>query len=387
MAEGAARPRALSIVGTRPEAIKMLPVVQALNQIEEVEHRVALTGQHEMAGGLLAAFGVETHYDLEIMTPGQTPGDVGRRCLDRVGRVMADFAPQVAIVQGDTATVLFAGLAAFFERVRLAHVEAGLRSRRRWSPFPEEMLRRMTDVLADCCFAPTLEAAENLAREGVAEERVYVTGNTVVDALRAMRARPAPLQDPRVAELLERRNRGGRLALLTAHRRESFGPPLESVFHAIAELARRRPDMNVLFPVHPNPNVAEPAQRILGACPGVHLTDPLAYGDLVQALDRADLAITDSGGIQEEACALGVHALVLRDVTERPEGVRAGIATLVGTDRDEILIEAGRQLARGRADPLPTNPYGDGRAGERIADVIAAALLGRPRRTSDWIGL
>jgi len=386
MADAASRPRALSVIGTRPEAIKMLPVVQALNQSGGVEHRVALTGQHEMAGGVLDAFGLERHYDLDIMTPGQAPGDVGRRCLDRVGRVMADFAPHVAIVQGDTATVFFAGLAAFFERVRLAHVEAGLRSGRKWSPFPEEMLRRMTDDLSDFCFAPTPEAAENLAREGVAKERVFVTGNTVVDALQTMRARPAPLQNPRVAELLERRSDGGRLALLTAHRRESFGPRLEAVFRAVAELARRRPDMNVLYPVHPNPNVAEPARRILGACPGVHLTGPLAYGDLVQALDRADLALTDSGGIQEEACVLGVHALVLREATERPEGVRAGAATLVGTDPDSILAEAERQLARGRADPSPANPYGDGRAGERIADVLVASLLAAPRRTTDWAG-
>lgn len=387
MTRSASRPRVLSVVGTRPEAIKMMPVVQALNRREGLEHRVALTGQHEMAGGILDAFGLERHYDLDVMTPGQALGDVGRRCLDRVGGVMADFAPHVAIVQGDTATVFFAGLAAFFERVRLAHVEAGLRSRRKWSPFPEEMLRRMTDDLSDFCFAPTAEAAENLAREGVAEERVFVTGNTVVDALQAMRARPRPVRNPRVAELLERMGAGRRLVLLTAHRRESFGPRLESVFRAVAELARRRTDTDVLYPVHPNPNVARPARRILAACPGVHLTEPLAYGDLVQALDRADLVVTDSGGIQEEACALGVHALVLRDVTERPEGVRAGVATLVGTDPDAILAEAGRQLARGRAaGSLPANPYGDGRAGERIADVLAAALLETPRRTSDWTG-
>ncbi len=379
-------PRVLSVIGTRPEAIKMLPVVRALEERGGTEHRVALTGQHQMAAGILEAFGVERHYDLDIMTPGQALRDVGPRCLDRVGRVVAEFAPDVAIVQGDTATVFFAGVAAFFERARLAHVEAGLRSGRKWSPFPEEMLRRMTDAVSDFCFAPTAEAAENLGREGVSSERVFVTGNTVVDAMQAMRAHPAPVRDRQVAWLLARAEAGGRLVLLTAHRRESFGQPLESVFEAAAELALRHEDVAVLYPVHPNPNVLKPARRILSDRPRVHLTGPLAYGDLLRALGLADLVLTDSGGIQEEACAFGVHVLVLREVTERPEGVRAGVATLVGTDKDAILAEAGRRLAQERPRHTAANPYGDGRAGKRIADVLLSSLLGTPRRTQDWEG-
>lgn len=364
----------------------MLPVVQALEERGGAEHRVALTGQHEMAAGILDSFGVERHYDLEIMTPGQGLRDMGTRCLDRLGRVMAEFAPDVAIVQGDTATVFFAGVAAFFERARLAHVEAGLRSGRKWSPFPEEMLRRMTDAVSDFCFAPTSEAAGNLASEGVESERVFVTGNTVVDAVQAMRAQSGPVQDPALARLLARAREGRRLVLLTAHRRESFGRPLERVFEAVAELARRHEELDILYPVHPNPNVLGPARRALDGHPGVHLTAPLAYGDLLRALEAAALVLTDSGGIQEEACAFGVHVLVLREVTERPEGVRAGAATLVGTGREAILAAAGRLLAQTPTRNETANPYGDGRAGERIADVILSALLGTPRRTQDWTG-
>lgn len=379
-----ALPKILSVIGTRPEAIKMLPVVRALESRGGVEHRVALTGQHEMAAGILNAFAIGAHYDLEIMTPGQSLHEVGRRCLDGLGGVLADFSPDVAIVQGDTATVFFASVAAFFERVRLAHVEAGLRSHEKWAPFPEEMLRRMIDAVSDFCFAPTAEAAANLACEGVPGERVFVAGNTVVDALHAMRARPAQVQNRKVAELVKRAGRGTRLVLLTAHRRESFGQPMNALFGAVADLARRHADVAVLYPVHPNPQVREPAKRILGNCPRVHLTEPLAYGDLVRALGCADLVLTDSGGIQEEACAFGVHALVLRDVTERPEGVRAGAATLVGTDPHRIVAEADRRLAKRPARRGGANPYGDGRAGERIADVLLADLLGSPRTTTDW---
>ncbi len=381
-----ALPKILSVIGTRPEAIKMLPVVRSLEARGGVEHRVAVTGQHQMAADILEAFGIRRRYDLEIMTPGQSLHEVGRRCLDGLGGVLAEFSPDVAIVQGDTATVFFAGVSAFFERIRLAHVEAGLRSHEKWAPFPEEMLRRMTDAISDFCFAPTAEAAANLAREGIGEERVFVTGNTVVDALQAMRARPAPVQNRQLAEIVERAGRGTRLALLTAHRRESFGPPMEAVFGAVADLARRHADVAVLYPVHPNPLVREPAWRILGDCPRVHLTEPLAYGDLVRALGCADLVLTDSGGIQEEACAFGVHTLVLREVTERPEGLRAGAATLVGTDPDRIAAEADRRLAEDSPRSGLANPYGDGRAGERIADVLLADLLGLPRATTDWAG-
>ena len=360
----------------------MAPVVGALADRGGCVHRLALTGQHtDMVEQVLDVFGLEADYDLNLMKPGQTLYDVGHACMHGLREVAEDFVPDVTIVQGDTATVFFAGVVAFFQQGRLAHVEAGLRSRRKWSPFPEEMLRRMTDTLSDFCFAPTREAADNLAAEGIPEGRIFVTGNTVVDALRRMRARPAPLSNPCAAELVESRRR---LVLLTAHRRESFGTPLECAFGAVAALAERFEDIEILYPVHPNPRVLEPARRILGGRPRVHLTDPLGYSDLVTVLGRASLVLTDSGGIQEEAPAFGVHTLVLREVTERPEGVRAGAATLVGTDAELILNEATAHL-NGDRDACPAgNPYGDGRAGARIADILLAELTGTPRRLEDW---
>ena len=381
-ADGRRPPRVLSVVGTRPEAIKMAPVVSALERRGGCEHRLALTGQHvEMVDQALAAFDLAPSYDLKLMKPGQTLHDVGHACLDGLREIADEYSPDLTLVQGDTATVFFAALVTFFRRGKLGHVEAGLRSHSKWSPFPEEMLRRMTDVVSDYCFAPTRDAAANLAREGVPGERVFVTGNTVVDALERMRARPRPAKDPGLAELAAS---GRRLVLFTAHRRESFGEPIERVFEAVAALANRFEDTAVLYPVHPNPRVLEPARRILGGSPRVRLTSPLDYDDLITALDRASLVLTDSGGIQEEAPTFGVHTLVLRDVTERPEGVRAGVATLVGTDPELIVSEAGAHLSGARPAPSAGNPYGDGRAGERIADVVLAKLLGEPRRLADW---
>ncbi len=370
------------MIGTRPEAIKMAPVILGLADRGGSDHRLALTGQHtDMVDRVLAAFAIEPDYDLDLMTPGQSLYDIGHACMDGLREVAEDFSPDVTIVQGDTATVFFAGVVTFFQRGRLAHVEAGLRSRQKWSPFPEEMLRRMTDTVSDFCFAPTPAAAANLAGEGIPPRRIFVTGNTVVDALLQMQARPMAVRNPHVARLLSSRRR---LVLLTAHRRESFGAPLDGVFGAVARLAARFGDTDILYPVHPNPKVLEPARRILGEAPGIHLVDPLDYGDLVAVLGRADLVLTDSGGIQEEAPAFGVHTLVLREVTERPEAVQAGAATLVGTDPARILDEATDHLSGGRGGHPPRNPYGDGRAGERIADILLAELTGAPRETEDW---
>lgn len=370
----------------------MAPVIRAIEARGLVEHRVALTGQHaDMVDPVLSFFDVRPHYDLQLMTPGQTLHDVGRRCLEALPGVFADFRPDATVVQGDTATAFFAAVATFFEGGKVAHVEAGLRSRDKWAPFPEEMLRCMTDCVADYCFAPTSRAAEHLKQEGVPPERVFVTGNTVVDALQATSAAPQPVEDPVVARVLgvvgERASpRQSRLVLLTAHRRESFGAPLEGVFGAVRELASRFDDVQVLYPVHPNPRVREPAQRELGNAPRVHLVAPLSYGDLLAVLRRASLVLTDSGGIQEEAPTFGVHALVLREVTERPEGVEAGCATLVGTDPDRIVAEAVKRLeGEGQGGDMP-NPYGDGRAGERIADVLLADLTNAPRETEEWTG-
>ena len=362
----------------------MAPVVRALEQRgDEVEVTVALTGQHtEMVDQVLEVFGYRPQFDLEIMKPGQTFYDVADGCLKGLRDVLQEVRPSALLVQGDTATVFFGALAAFFEKVRVGHVEAGLRSHDKWAPYPEEIFRRLTDVATDFYFAPTKGAENNLLAEDVSPDLVSVTGNTVVDALEQVASSQVEVSNPEVRSLLEG---GRRLVLLTAHRRESFGEPIREVFQAVRALADDRPDIEVLYPVHPNPQVLEPAKELLAEHPRIHLADPLGYVDMVRVLERADLVLTDSGGIQEEAPTFGVPVLVLREVTERPEGVRAGVATLVGTDGARLRAEATRLLNRaGRAQAV--NPYGDGRAGERIADVLIAGLTGSERRIEDWSG-
>jgi UDP-N-acetylglucosamine 2-epimerase (non-hydrolysing) len=385
------KPLVFVVVGTRPEAIKMAPVLRALRaRGSEIESRLVLTGQHDTLVSLvLDAFDLEADHDLAIMRPDQTLYQVGEACMRAMGSLLRDERPSEILVQGDTATVFFASLAAFFEGVQVGHVEAGLRSHRKRSPFPEEMFRRLTDVLADQYFAPTQRSVDHLVSEGIPEDRVHLTGNPVVDALEGLGTDAEGPGDARVRDAMAA---GHRMVLLTAHRRESFGPGLEAVFHAVAELTRRYPDVRVIYPVHPNPNVREPATRILGGLPGVVLTEPLGYLDLVRVMKAAALVLTDSGGIQEEAPTFGVPVLVLREVTERPEGVEAGVATLVGTDRDRILAVASELLDReggapGAARPSGPNPYGDGRAGIRIADIVISGLTEVPRRTGDWDGV
>lgn len=382
------RPRVLLVIGTRPEAIKMAPVAEALRgRADLVESAVALTGQHtDMVDQALAAFSIIPDFDLDIMKSGQTLYDVGRGCMEGLRDMIREFAPAMMLVQGDTASVFFGSLVGFFERVRVGHVEAGLRSRNRWAPYPEELFRQMTDTLAELHFAPTPLARKNLLHEGVSEDSIHVTGNTVVDALLRLAGHEAEIEDRVLAELLAG---GGSLLLLTAHRRESFGEPLCRVFRAVREIADRRPDVQVIYPVHPNPQVVRPAREHLADHPRVHLTDPLTYPDLLRVLARASVVLTDSGGIQEEAPTFGTPVLVLREVTERPEGVAAGVARLVGTDRDLVVAEALDALADGDGEGDReggfANPYGDGDAAERIADIVAHRLTGVPRRTRDWL--
>lgn len=373
------------MVGTRPETIKMAPVVAALRSRRDgPELRVALTGQHtDLVDQALDALQLKPHYSLGIMREGQTLYDVSQGCLEGLEGVLRDFRPDLVLVQGDTASVFFGALVSFFEKTAVGHVEAGLRSRVKWAPFPEEIFRRLTDVLADLHFAPTRAAGQTLVAEGVPRESVFVTGNTVVDALQAMARDASPPQDPVVRSVLES---GQRLVLLTAHRRESFGLPFRDVFGAVRQLADRFPDVEVVYPVHPNPNVQHPARELLGGHARIHLIEPLPYGDLVKALAAATLVLTDSGGVQEEAPTFGTPVLVLRQVTERPEGIDAGVARLVGTAGERILEEASRllddedaRMAMARA----ANPYGDGRAGERIADIVISGLTGQPRITKD----
>jgi UDP-N-acetylglucosamine 2-epimerase (non-hydrolysing) len=384
------RPRVLVVVGTRPEAIKMAPVLRALSRRPEVQADLVLTGQHtDLVQQVLRRFGLEARFDLDLMRPGQTLYEVGQGCMDGLRQIVAEAQPQALLVQGDTATVAFAALVGFFERVTVGHVEAGLRSGDKWAPWPEEIFRRITDVLSDWYFAPTRYAAENLRSENVPSDRIYVTGNPIVDALELVAAGHV-VQDPVVARVLARRMAGhGRLVLMTMHRREAFGEPLRQALGAVRALADSEPDVEILYPVHPNPNVAGPAHDLLSGHPRIQLTAPVDYFDLVTALQVADLVLTDSGGIQEEAPSFGTPVLVLREVTERPEGVEAGVAELVGTDAPRILGRARARLAdsrEARTAPRPANPYGDGCAGERIADIVVSSLAGVPRITRDWEG-
>lgn len=376
--------RVLVVVGTRPEAIKMAPVIAALQaHAPIIETRVALTGQHTtLVDQVLGAFSVTRDYELGLMKEGQTLYDVVSGTLEGLRGTVEDFKPNIILVQGDTATVFAASMVGFFERVPVGHVEAGLRSGDMTSPFPEEGFRRMTDVVSAFHFAPTPRARDRLAAENTSLDRVFVTGNTVVDALHHVAAMKRPYVNGTLRELEAAKRR---LVLLTAHRRESFGDPIREVFEAVLTLADEFPDHAFVYPVHPNPNVQGPAWDILAGKDRIHLTPPLDYLDLVKALDRADLVLTDSGGIQEEAPTFGTPVLVLRDVTERPEGIEVGAATLVGTDRIRILEAARSALRDGRKGPA-CNPYGDGSAGERIADIIVAHLTGRARTTADWSG-
>ena len=380
------RPRVLVVVGTRPEAIKMAPVLRAFAaRRDEVDARLVLTGQHdELVDGVLDVFELEAAHDLAIMSPGQTLYDVAHRCLDGLRDVVTAEQPDALLVQGDTATVCFGALVGFLERVKVGHVEAGLRSHDKWAPWPEEIFRRLTDVLSDWYFAPTTESADNLRAEGVPDEALHVTGNTVVDALRHLADHDRPVTDDALRAAIAS---GQRMVLLTAHRRESFGAPLRAVFEAVRTLADRHEDIRIVYPVHPNPNVREPAREVLGDHPRIALTDPVDYFDLVAALREASLVLTDSGGIQEEAPTFGVPVLVLREVTERPEGIEAGAARLVGTDPDRILAAADEALGDAWRGGVATgNPYGDGAAADRIADIVISDLTGAPRRTTDWSG-
>jgi UDP-N-acetylglucosamine 2-epimerase (non-hydrolysing) len=386
-------PKVLVVVGTRPEAIKMAPVVRALRERgEQVSSRLALTGQHdELVGQVLDVFGLEPSYDLGIMRPGQDLYDVAQACMNGLKSVIRDYQPELILVQGDTASVFFSAVGAFFEKVGVGHVEAGLRSRHPATPYPdpypEEMFRRLTGVLTLLHFAPTPLARSNLLAEGIPGDRVHVTGNTVVDALLEVSKVPHVPANRELKGVLEGRRR---LVLLTAHRRESFGEPLRKVFATVRELVDQDSTLEVLYPVHPNPNVMGPAQELLSGHPRVHLTDPLSYLDMVAALRAASLVLTDSGGIQEEAPTFGTPVLVLRDATERPEGVDAGSTRLVGTDPARILAEAKDVLGQasgGVRDGGSPSPFGDGAAGPRIADIAVSHLTGLPRETTDWDGV
>lgn len=351
------------LFGTRPEAIKLAPVVAALRRRpDRFAVRVCAAAQHrEMGDRAAAALALAPDLDLDLMRPGQAPSELAARALAALDPLLRDEAPDWLVVQGDTTTALAGALAAFHRGIRLAHVEAGLRTGDLGRPFPEEMNRRVVDLVASAHFAPTRRAVDSLRREGVAADRIHLTGNTVVDALQDIAARLPP------------RSPGPVRALVTLHRRESFGAPLAGILGALRRLASEQPAIRWIFPVHPNPAVHEPAHRLLAGLPNLELRAPLDYAELVGELRAARLAITDSGGIQEEAPTFGTPVVVVREVTERPEGVEAGLAVLAGTDPERIVAEATRLLAAPRPSP-GRNPYGDGRAAGRIV----AALAGEP---------
>jgi UDP-N-acetylglucosamine 2-epimerase (non-hydrolysing) len=359
----------MTVFGTRPEAVKMAPVVAALRASGDFRPIVTVTGQHrEMLDQVTRLFGIVPDYDLDIMLPEQSLTDITTRALTGLYRVLGEARPAMVLVQGDAHTTFVGALAAFYHRIPIGHVEAGLRTADKYRPFPEEMNRRLTSVLADLHFAATPAARANLLREGVPAAAIVVTGNTVIDALRAVQAMPAL---PPVAGLP--RLAGRRLLLVTTHRRENWGEPLREIYRALRELLEAFEDVELVCSVHRNPAVRRVVREVLHGHPRAHLLEPPDYGPWVRLMEQAYLILTDSGGIQEEATALGRPALVLRDVTERPEGVAAGTLRLVGTDRRRIVAEATRLLtdpAAYAAMARAHNPYGDGRAAERIVQAL-----------------
>ena len=370
------KPRILVSFGTRPEAIKMFPVVHALRRVGGLDVRVAVTAQHRaLLDQVMQIAGLEPDIDLDLMQAGQSLDALSARIITRMGAALDEWQPDRVLVHGDTLTTMMVTLAAYFRRIPVGHVEAGLRSGNIYSPWPEEVNRKVAGAVADLHFAPTDMAAAALRAENVPETTVHVTGNTVIDALLATRQR---LQDdPALAAGLDgaaQRFAGKRIVAVTAHRRENFGQGMQDIARALASLAERD-DVGILFPVHPNPNVRPVMEQHLGELPNVALVEPLDYPHFVRLMDMAEFVLTDSGGVQEEAPSLGKPILVMRDTTERPEGVEAGTAKLVGTDT-HLIVETAQRLLDDRAfyDSMATrrNPYGDGKASDRIAEIVAA---------------
>jgi len=378
----------LTVFGTRPEAIKMAPVVKALARTEGIEARVCVTSQHrQMLDQVLQLFDITPDDDLNIMRLAQGLTQITTGVLEGLEGVLADWRPDRILVHGDTTTTFAASLAAFYQKIPVGHVEAGLRTGNVLSPWPEEMNRRLTGAITDLHFAPTEVARRNLLAENVALERIMVTGNTVIDALLETRDRLLADKAARTAFDEQFAFLGTRrLVLVTGHRRENFGAGLEHMCGALADIAARG-DVCVLYPVHLNPNVQEPVKRLLGGCDNLFLIDPQDYFPFVYLMNRASLIITDSGGIQEEAPALGKPVLVTRDTTERPEAVDAGTVRLVGTDRARIVAEAARLLddeAYYQSMARAHNPYGDGRAAGRIVARLLAQEEGEAM-PDDWV--
>ena len=372
--------KVLTVFGTRPEAIKMAPLVKALELHASIESRVCVTAQHrQMLDQVLELFDIQPDYDLDIMRPGQDLYAITANILQRIGEVYQACRPDVVLVHGDTTTTFAASLAAFYQRIPVGHVEAGLRTHNLYSPWPEEANRQLTSVMVHLHFTPTSISRQNLLVENVDAARIHVTGNTVIDALLAVKAKFEQSQElaGQMAQRFPFLRDGAHMVLITGHRRENFGDGFERICQAIHTLAQRHPEVDFVYPVHLNPNVREPVMRLLSNAPNIHLIEPLDYLPFVYLMMRSHVILTDSGGIQEEAPSLGKPVLVMRDTTERPEAVEAGTVRLVGTNTASI-VDNMHELLINRAAyermSFAHNPYGDGRACSRIVDALVASF-------------
>lgn len=365
----------LIIIGTRPEAIKMAPVITELKKYPEYfETRLCVTAQHrEMLDQVLLIFGIIPDIDLNLMEPDQALPNLTSRVLIKLTQVLKTEKPDLLLLQGDTTTVMTASLSAFYQRVPVGHVEAGLRTKDCYFPFPEEMNRRLTSILASYHFAPTERAKRALLTEGVQEDLIFVTGNTVIDALHLILKKPKPNRVENILKSADLSSNKKKLILVTAHRRENFGQPFKEICNGLVALAKRNQDISILYPVHPNPNVREPAFSMLQDVKGIHLIDAVEYDVMAHLMKKSYFIITDSGGIQEEAPWLGKPVLVLRTKTERPEAVEAGVAKIIGPRADAIIME-GEKLLRNRGEysnmAKRISLYGDGKSSERIIKVL-----------------
>jgi UDP-N-acetylglucosamine 2-epimerase (non-hydrolysing) len=369
--------KVLFLFGTRPEAIKLAPLIIRMKQDPYFDVHICITAQHrEMLDQALNLFQIRPDFDLDLMIPNQSLAKLTSRAIEGTSEVMSQLKPDLCIVQGDTTSVLAASLASFYNKVAIAHVEAGLRTNNKFHPFPEEINRRLTSHLADIHFAPTVKAKENLVREHICESKIIVTGNTVIDALHIIKCKISEAQvkiDPSVNDILESRRK---FILVTSHRRENFGEGILGICRALQTLARKYPSIDIVFPVHLNPNIHKPVHQLLDAHANIHLLRPLDYISFVALMSECYLVLTDSGGVQEEAPSFGKPVLVMRETTERPEGVEAGVSKLVGADENSILTQLCNLIEnKNEYESMASveNPYGDGHAADRILQHLKAA--------------
>lgn len=367
--------KVMTVFGTRPEAIKMAPIVKAMEKEERIENIVCVTAQHrQMLDQVLNIFDIKPDFDLNIFKPGQTLTEITTKALEGLEKVIIENKPDLLLVQGDTTTVFAGALAAFYQKVKIGHVEAGLRSGNLYSPYPEEANRKLTGILTDFHFAPTEKNRENLLKEGYPDEKIFITGNTVIDALFHV-VKDKYIFNDELLDSIDFENR--KVILMTSHRRENIGKPMENIFTAIKRIVEAHEDVEVVFPIHLNPKVRDIAYKVFDNHPRIHLVEPLNYEPFTNLMAKSYLVVTDSGGLQEEAPSLGKPVLVVREETERPEGIVAGTAKLVGTNEEKIykeinmlLNEKEKYLKMSNA----VNPYGDGKAAEKIVDIILQKL-------------